>query len=57
MACSHTQNLSFNFCMQKDKGLPSVNPHQEGLATGHREVEGTWKHCEKVKGNTQLVLF
>lgn len=54
MACSHTQNLNFNFCMQKDKGLSSVNPHQERLATGNREVEGNLKHCEKVKGN---VLF
>lgn len=57
MACSHTQNLNFNFCTQKDKGLSSVNPHQERLATGNRKVEGNLKHCEKVKGNTQLVLF
>lgn len=47
MACSHTQNLSFNFCTQKDKVLSSVNPHQERITTGHREVEGTLKHREK----------
>lgn len=45
MACSHTQNLSFNFCMQKDKGLPSVNPHQERFRTqrGGRSLEALWE--------------
>lgn len=38
----------------KAKGPSSLNPRQERLAAGHGEVEETWKHCEKVKGNTQI---
>lgn len=57
MAGSLSQNLSFNFCVQKGRGLSSVNLHQERPATGHREEERTSRHCEEVKGNTQLGFF